>query len=160
MCRLHPLPHLFLQIQQNTPETVTSNVEILRNQFLYDSWSVVFWLYSAMAQIPRVSGFIYNTAGWKEDTADLVYQALEVGFRNFETGNHPGNYREDLVGKGIRKAISKNIIDQSEIFVSLLCLFSSFQQSPIQLSSDPNQVQPPDIAQHFRHRIPSWWFDR
>jgi diketogulonate reductase-like aldo/keto reductase len=93
-----------------------------------------------MAQIPRVSGSIFNTAEWQEETKDLVYQAIKVGFRNFENGNHPSNYCEDLVGEGIRKAISEDTIDRSEIFVSLLCSFQVFniQQSPIQLSSDPN----------------------
>jgi diketogulonate reductase-like aldo/keto reductase len=79
-----------------------------------------------MAQMPRVSGFIYNTAEWQEKTKDLVYQAIKVGFRNFETGNHPGNYCEGLIGEGIRKAISEDIIDRLEIFVTLLCSFQVF----------------------------------
>jgi diketogulonate reductase-like aldo/keto reductase len=35
----------------------------------------------------------------------LVYKALEVGFRALDTSAQPKHCREDLVGKGIRRAI-------------------------------------------------------
>jgi hypothetical protein len=98
-------------------------------------------------------GLYLRNKGWGwDDTEDLVYQAIKVGFRNFQTGNHERNRRELEIGPGIRKDISERIITREEIFVSLLCYFSSFQQSLIQLSSDSIQVHhPPEIAQRSKH---------
>jgi hypothetical protein len=146
-------PHFFLQISKRKDfPAYFSKAKILQNQTLCDSSSVVFLLHSTMANMSRLSGeFIYNTAGWQDDTAELDYQAIELGCRNFETGNHPNHCRQELVGEGIRKAISENETDRSEIFVSLLCPFSSSQPSLIQLVSDPNQVLPDGFPQDFKY---------
>jgi hypothetical protein len=64
-----------------------------------------------MIDKPRLSGeFMYCTAGKQENSTDLVYEALRIGFRNPDTGVQPKNYREDLVGEGIRKVISEEIV--------------------------------------------------
>lgn len=61
---------------------------------------------------------IYGTA-WKGDqTVDLVYKALESGFRALVTAAQPKHYREDLVGEGIRRAIGHGIVTREDIFVS------------------------------------------
>lgn len=62
---------------------------------------------------------IYGTA-WKGDrTADLVYQAVEAGFRAFATAAQPKHYREHLVGEAIRRAISEGIVSRENLFVRL-----------------------------------------
>lgn len=62
---------------------------------------------------------IYGTA-WKGDrTADLVYQAIEAGFRAFATAAQPKHYREHLVGEGIRRAIFEGIVSREDLFVRL-----------------------------------------
>jgi diketogulonate reductase-like aldo/keto reductase len=44
--------------------------------------------------------------GMEEGTdRQLVYKALEVGFRALDTSAQPKHCREDLVGEGIRRAI-------------------------------------------------------
>lgn len=61
---------------------------------------------------------IYGTA-WKGDqTADLVYLALKSGFRAIATAAQPKHYREELVGEGIRRAVSDGIVTRENIFVS------------------------------------------
>lgn len=61
--------------------------------------------------------FVYGTAWKKETTAELVYQALANGFTGIDTANQPKHYREDLVGAGIRKAISEKKITRSDIYL-------------------------------------------
>lgn len=64
-----------------------------------------------------VEKLIYGTA-WKGDrTANLVYSALKSGFRAIATAAQPKHYREELVGDGIREAISDGIVKRNEIFV-------------------------------------------
>ncbi|KAB8264604.1 NADP-dependent oxidoreductase domain-containing protein [Aspergillus pseudonomiae] len=41
--------------------------------------------------------FIYGTAWKKDRTTDLVYQALNAGFRAVDTAAQPKHYREDLI---------------------------------------------------------------
>ena len=61
--------------------------------------------------------FIYGMA-WKKDRAEnLVYLAFKNGFRAVDTAAQPKHYREDLVGKGIRRAIRDGIIRRDEIVV-------------------------------------------
>ncbi|EPS34995.1 hypothetical protein PDE_09960 [Penicillium oxalicum 114-2] len=61
--------------------------------------------------------FIYGTA-WKEErTADLVYSAINAGFRAVDTAAQPRHYQEHLVGEGIRKAIADNIVRREELYI-------------------------------------------
>lgn len=61
---------------------------------------------------------VYGTA-WKGDqTAELVYQALESGFRALATAAQPKHYQEHLVGEGIRRAIGHGVVTREAIFVS------------------------------------------
>ena len=56
---------------------------------------------SAGVRMPR---FLYGTAWKKERTAELVAQALEAGFRGFDTAGQPKHYDERLVGVGLQHA--------------------------------------------------------
>jgi len=64
--------------------------------------------------------FIYGTAWKKEDTARLVHEALTAGFTAIDTAAQPRHYREDLVGAGIRAALSASALSREQLFVSLL----------------------------------------
>jgi diketogulonate reductase-like aldo/keto reductase len=61
--------------------------------------------------------FIYGTAWKKEQTADLVYQALCNGYTGIDTAAQPKHYREDLVAGGIRRAIEHNVIKRSDLYL-------------------------------------------
>jgi diketogulonate reductase-like aldo/keto reductase len=43
---------------------------------------------------------------------------LKAGFRGVDTAAQPRHYQEDLVGKGIKRAITDGIIDRNDLFVS------------------------------------------
>lgn len=70
---------------------------------------------AAPASLPVL---IYGTA-WKQDqTAELVHQALNAGFRAVDTAAQPKHYREDLVGAGIRQAIAEGTVRREDLYVS------------------------------------------
>lgn len=56
---------------------------------------------SAGIQMPRI---LYGTAWKAEHTAELVTQALEAGFRGFDTACQPKHYDERLVGMGLQRS--------------------------------------------------------
>ncbi|RMZ77275.1 hypothetical protein DV738_g4508, partial [Chaetothyriales sp. CBS 135597] len=64
-----------------------------------------------------VPAFIYGTAWKKEDTADLVYQAVSNGFTAIDTAAQPKHYREDLVAAGVSKAIQDGIARRSDLYL-------------------------------------------
>ena len=83
-----------------------------------------------------VPAFLYGTAWKKERTADLVYQAICSGFKGVDTAAQPKHYREDLVGQGIRRALSENKISRADLFIQTK--FTSVNgQDPNNLPYDP-----------------------
>lgn len=64
------------------------------------------------------AAFIYGTAWKKDETKDLVKEALVAGFRCFDTAAQPKHYREELVGEALREAISDGIVKREQIYVS------------------------------------------
>ncbi|KAI9370503.1 NADP-dependent oxidoreductase domain-containing protein [Aspergillus egyptiacus] len=64
-----------------------------------------------------VPAFIYGTAWKKDRTADLVHQAISAGFRGIDTAAQPKHYREDLVGEGMRRAISDGTARREDLYV-------------------------------------------
>lgn len=95
--------------------------------------------------------FIYGTA-WKEErTADLVYSAINAGFRAVDTAAQPRHYQEHLVGEGIRKAIADNIVRREELYVRHVAVHQvsgkrkSGSSGPMLVLTprlDSNQIQP------------------
>lgn len=67
--------------------------------------------------------FIYGTAWKKHQTADLVYTAVNAGFRAVDTAAQPRHYQESLVGDGIRRAIADGIVSREDLYVSERLLF-------------------------------------
>merc|ERR1719330_194507 len=65
------------------------------------------------ASMPAI---MYGTAWKEEKTANLVAQALGVGYRGIDTANQPEHYREDLVGEGIRQFLQQGG-NREELFV-------------------------------------------
>lgn len=55
-------------------------------------------------QAVAVPTFIYGTAWKEEETARLVREALEAGFRGIDTANQPRHYREEGVGRALAGA--------------------------------------------------------
>lgn len=64
----------------------------------------------------QMPNMIYGTVWKKENTADLVFQALVQGFKGVDTACQPKHYREDLVGQGLLKAY-ENGIKREDLFV-------------------------------------------
>ena len=70
-----------------------------------------------MAATMKIPKLVYGTA-WKQDaTRALVKQALQAGFRGIDTAAQPKHYQEDLVGQGIRDAISEGIVKREDLYV-------------------------------------------
>lgn len=66
----------------------------------------------------KVPKMLYGTAWKKERTEELVFEALRAGFRGVDTAAQPRHYQEDLVGKGIKRAIDERIVTREDLFVS------------------------------------------
>lgn len=64
-----------------------------------------------------VPTFLYGTAWKKDRTGDLVHQAISTGLRAVDTAAQPKHYREDLVGEGVRKALSDGIVRRENLYV-------------------------------------------
>lgn len=64
----------------------------------------------------KMPNMIYGTAWKKENTPQLVYEALIHGFKGVDTACQPKHYREDLVGVGLEKAYA-NGIKREDIFL-------------------------------------------
>lgn len=73
--------------------------------------------------------FLYGTAWKKDRTADLVYQALSNGFTGVDTAAQPKHYREDLVGEGIRRAISEGKVKRENLYVCPSFFLTTFKLS-------------------------------
>lgn len=61
--------------------------------------------------------FLYGTAWKKDRSAELVYTAINSGFRAIDTAAQPRHYQEDLVGDGIRKAIADGVVHREDLYV-------------------------------------------
>lgn len=64
----------------------------------------------------KIPNMIYGTAWKKENTTDLVFQALKQGFKGIDTACQPKHYREDLVGLGLLKAYEIGI-KREDLFI-------------------------------------------
>lgn len=62
---------------------------------------------------------VFGTAWKRDQTAIMVEQAIEAGFRGIDTAAQPRHYREDLVGEGIRNVLAKGHIKRQDLYVSL-----------------------------------------
>ena len=80
--------------------------------------------------------FLYNSAGKEERTATLVYQAIISGYKAVDTAALPKHCREDLVGAGVRRALSEGKISRHEMYIQ--SKFASVdRQDPNKMPYDP-----------------------
>ena len=64
-----------------------------------------------------LASIIYGTA-WKEDrTRALTLQAINCGFRAFDTANQRKHYSEEAVGAAIQDALSSGRVAREELFI-------------------------------------------
>lgn len=76
------------------------------------------YLRSSLESPAAIPVYLYGTAWKKDRTADLVYSAINAGFRGVDTAAQPRHYQEPLVGDGIRKAIAEGLVRREDLYVS------------------------------------------
>ncbi|KAM7206284.1 NADP-dependent oxidoreductase domain containing protein [Rhypophila sp. PSN 637] len=59
---------------------------------------------------------IYGTAWKKDKTAELVYEAIKVGFRGVDSGVGE-HYNEPGVGEGLRRAFDEGIVERKDLWI-------------------------------------------
>ncbi|KAK9417497.1 putative NADP-dependent oxidoreductase domain-containing protein [Seiridium unicorne] len=101
----------------------------------------------AITTIPRL---VYGTAWKKDRTADLVYTALQSGFRGIDTAAQPRHYQEDLVGEGLRRAVADGLVTRQHIFLQT-------KFSPVGAQDPGNMPYDPDapLADQVRTSVAS-----
>ncbi len=100
------------------------------------------------AQVPT---FIYGTA-WKEErTAELVAQALEVGFRGLDTANQRRHYREAEVGRVLTAQFARGTLSREEVFVQTKFTFAAAQDH--RLPYDPAAPVAQQVPQSFESSL-------
>ncbi len=103
------------------------------------------------AQGVRVPRIIYGTA-WKQDrTADLVEQALRLGFRGIDTACQPKHYHEPGVGEGLARAMNAGL-NRADLY--LQTKFTPLEgQDPDRLPYDPDAPLSAQVAQSFERSL-------
>jgi diketogulonate reductase-like aldo/keto reductase len=92
---------------------------------------------------------IYGTAWKKERTADLVEQAIEMGFCGIDTACQPKHYHEAGVGEGIAACINRGLVVRSELY--LQSKFTPLNgQDPLQVPYDPKASLGEQVEQSFQ----------
>lgn len=108
-------------------------------------------------QIPKI---IYGTAWKKDNTANLVEQALRSGFRGIDTACQPKHYNEAGVGEGISAGYDQGI-DRSQLY--LQTKFTPLNGQDLQnLPYDPNATLNEQVWQSFHtslHNLKTTFLD-
>lgn len=95
----------------------------------------------------RMPKIIYGTAWKKEKTADLVYQAVSLGFRGIDTACQPKHYHEAGVGQALKR-LEQDGIKRRDIF--LQSKFTSIDgQDPSRVPYDPQASLQDQVQQSF-----------
>ena len=90
----------------------------------------------------KIPNMIYGTAWKKDNTTDLVFEALKQGFRAIDTACQPKHYREDLVGLGLLKAYEIGIKRQDLFLQTKFTPIDGQDQSNMPyLASDEIEIQ-------------------
>lgn len=90
---------------------------------------------------------IYGTA-WKEDrTEGLVSQALETGFRCFDTANQRKHYFEEGLGRALSAAIDAGKVKRSDLFIQTKFTYQRGQDH--RLPYDPAAPMVDQVRQSF-----------
>lgn len=95
----------------------------------------------------RIPGIIYGTAWKKDRTAALVEQAVNAGFRGFDTACQPKHYHEPGVGDGLTACLRLGL-PRSDIY--LQSKFTPLNgQDPERIPYDPKASLGEQVAQSF-----------
>ena len=90
----------------------------------------------------KIPNMIYGTAWKKENTTNLVFEALKQGFKGIDTACQPKHYREDLVGLGLLKAYEIGIKRQDLFIQTKFTPIDGQDQSNMPyLASDEIEIQ-------------------
>lgn len=107
-----------------------------QNNFLFSAYDV---------RLPKI---VYGTAWKKERTAELVTQALTLGFRGIDTACQPKHYYEAGVGAGVAACLTQGL-KRSDLY--LQSKFTSFDgQDPHNVPYDPKASLSAQVAQSFQ----------
>jgi diketogulonate reductase-like aldo/keto reductase len=91
---------------------------------------------------------LYGTAWKKEQTTDLVVQAVKYGFRGIDTACQPKHYDEKRVGNALSLLYKEDIVTREELF--LQTKFTPLPgQNPNRIPYDPNDSLEQQIATSF-----------
>ncbi len=96
---------------------------------------------------------IYGTA-WKEDrTRALTSQAIDYGFRAFDTANQRKHYVEEAVGVAIQEALSSGIVTREELFIQTKFTYPGGQdhRMPYDPNSDPGTQVRQSLLSSLQH---------
>jgi diketogulonate reductase-like aldo/keto reductase len=94
-----------------------------------------------------VPTLLYGTA-WKEQrTADVVVQALRMGFRGLDTANQRRHYREAEVGRALLAELERGTLRREDIFVQTKFTFRRGQDH--RLPYDPAAPVARQVEQSF-----------
>ena len=94
-------------------------------------------------------GIIYGTAWKKERTAQLVGEALEMGFRGIDTACQPRHYDEAGVGAGIAAWLARGGGSRAELYLQTKFTPPS-GQDPQRLPYDANASVADQVSQSFQ----------
>jgi diketogulonate reductase-like aldo/keto reductase len=95
----------------------------------------------------RLPGIIYGTAWKKGHTAQLVEQAVGLGFRGIDTACQPKHYNEPGVGEGLASCLKAGL-DRADIY--LQTKFTPVDgQDPARIPYDPKADLAQQVAQSF-----------
>lgn len=102
---------------------------------------------SVSASAVTVPAIIYGTAWKKQQTADLVRQAIDQGFRGIDTACQPKHYNEAGVGEGVAACLAQGV-DRAELY--LQTKFTPLSgHDPNQIPYDPRAGLAEQVAQSF-----------
>ena len=94
-----------------------------------------------------VPTLLYGTA-WKEErTADLVEQALRLGFRGLDTANQRQHYHEAEVGRALQAELARETLCRDDVFVQTKFTFRIAQDH--RLPYDPAASVGQQVEQSF-----------
>ena len=94
-----------------------------------------------------VPTLLYGTAWKEEQTADVVAQALRMGFRGLDTANQRWHYREAEVGRALLAELERGTLRREDVFVQTKFTFRRAQDH--RLPYDPAAPVAHQVEQSF-----------
>jgi diketogulonate reductase-like aldo/keto reductase len=99
-------------------------------------------------QVPRI---VYGTAWKGERTADLVEQAVSLGFRGIDTACQPKHYHEPGVGEGLARVLGVRVARADLYLQTKFTPLSG--QDPARVPYDPRASLSDQVAQSFERSL-------